>query len=395
MLAQFLTLFFSRLLNFFNSVVVVKALGPEKIGYSAILQSVTHQFGVLNELGLSELAAREKNSPDFAQLCTDIIFFRFTCFVVAALLGLCILAFFPALSLPPLIIAILGFAIFKNAIDPMFYFRATGQMRIYYLVGMVAPVCVTVFYLLFLETFLFRGIDFIAIHLSVGVVNLLLFAIMMRSIGVQRPNLRRSIDHVIKNWKLANCSIVAMTIAACQIFVAALVLDLSEMGLVRAAVILLVPAEILFTVVQNYFFPRVMDWARDGTVRKQCGHWLKTFAAPVGLVFCFLAFFPWEVIDVVLGKDFEFSAVYLAIVLVGKIVLIYTIPCQVVLWTDKTNNAITMATLAILIVFICLGIPIIAIGGKIGLALSSVSIDVVFAAYALYFTFFRRGTSRD
>ena len=111
--------------------------------------------------------------------------------------------------------------------------------------------------------------------------------------------------------------------------------------------------------------------------------------------FCFLAFFPWEVINVVLGKDFEFSVAYLAIVLVGKIVLIYTIPCQVVLWTDKTNNAITMATLAILIVFICLGIPIIAIGGTIGLALSSVSIDVVFAAYALYFTFFRRGTCRD
>ena len=101
MLTQFLTLFFSRLLNFFNSVVAVKALGPEKIGYTAILQSVTHQYGVFNEFGLSELAVREKNSPDFAQLCTDIIFFRFTCFVVAAFLGLCILAFFPALLLPP------------------------------------------------------------------------------------------------------------------------------------------------------------------------------------------------------------------------------------------------------------------------------------------------------
>ena len=218
---------------------------------------------------------------------------------------------------------------------------------------------------------------------------------MVKSLGFHRPSLRRSLNHLLRNWKLALSSTTNMTIASCQIFVAAWVLDLSEMGLVRAAVILLVPAEILFTVVQNYFFPRVMDWARDGTVRKQCGHWLKTFAAPVGLVFCFLAFFPWEVINVVLGKDFEFSVAYLAIVLVGKIVLIYTIPCQVVLWTDKANNAITMATLAILIVFICLGIPIIAIGGTIGLALSSVSIDVVFAAYALYFTFFRRGTCRD
>ena len=152
-LTQFLTLFFSRLLNFFNSVVAVKALGPEKIGYTAILQSVTHQYGVFNEFGLSELAVREKNSPDFAQLCTDIIFFRFTCFVVAAFLGLCILAFFPALLLPPVMLAILGFAIFKNAIDPMFYFRATGRMLTYYLIGIVAPICVAIFYLLFLQTY--------------------------------------------------------------------------------------------------------------------------------------------------------------------------------------------------------------------------------------------------
>ena len=115
---QFLTLFFSRLLNFFNSVVVVKTLGLEKIGYSAILQSVTHQFGVLNELGLSELAAREKNSLGVYSIVHRYHFFPFHMFYCRGSLGLCIFRFFPSFVTSPPDNCDLGFCDFQECNRP-------------------------------------------------------------------------------------------------------------------------------------------------------------------------------------------------------------------------------------------------------------------------------------
>jgi O-antigen/teichoic acid export membrane protein len=374
---QMVLLFFGRLLNLLNSVNIVKFLEPEKLGVSTILQAANNQASCVTDFGLNDLASREKNNPSVNEIYLSIVYFRLFASLLLASVSIPIYMLYFTETVPSYLFAFLILSIVKTSLDTVFYYRNSLQMGLYYLINILPPASVMVFYFIYLESFSIAGIDFIVVATSAFTGNIILLAMMLRNTGRVKFDFIYIINLISKNWKLSLASAIAMTSASIPIFISAYVLDLIEMGYLRATLILLIPFDILISGTFGYLYPKVVDWNKADTFKLETYNYV-TYVGSISVVaILVISILANTIITKILGSDFYFSFLYLVIIMIGKLIFFIFLPFNIYVLLDKKNARPLLSASLIALTSLSISIPLIRTYGLAGLALSQTIADIL------------------
>ncbi len=382
-LKEIIILATSRAINLYNSVGIVKIMGPENIGISTLMQSYTSISAIGYDYALNEIILKSQRKNNANDLYATVLFLRLLLASTISIIIILLAFAIDWIKAPIYIICFVIFAIIKNSIDPLLIYRNTGKMDIYYSVGIISPIMVAIIYSLLNEKYIFAGIDFITINLSLFLVNIILLLKWIKKLDKIKIRLKKVIFLIKNNWGISLGSIINTITFSMQLIIAGLILGVGEIGVMRASLILVLPLELIYQVIQNKTFIDVKNIIdrndANNLIYDEVKKNSRLFVIPVLLAMII----PENFIQQILGHDYKYSHSFFVIVAVSKFMLIVSAPLTLSMYLIDGRKAILESSLLMFITMF-IAIPFVYYFHLIGLALSMFLVDAMLPAYGFY-----------
>jgi O-antigen/teichoic acid export membrane protein len=382
-MVQLFFLGLGKLISLCNSVYIIKLLGAEKIGVSTLMQSYTNLSSIGYDFALNEIILKSQKKDNENQLFINAIIFRL---LIAIALGIVI--FFLARLIIPLegeayLIGFLVFAILKNSIDPLIIYRNSEKMELYYIIGIISPIMVSVIYLSMNKDRVFTGLDFISVHATMFIGNLILLGAWLKNITEIKVKIKPIVELIRNNWAITLGSMVHTLTFSFQIIIAGMLLNLEDLGVMRASMILVLPLELAYSVMQNKTFIYLKSLVGRDDSRDVIFKTARRSLLVYGIGIILLMLIPESFFSKILGYDYRYNHEFFIIVGVGKLILIIMAPISLSMYLLQGRGAILNSSVVMFIVML-LTTVLTYYFSLVGLALSMVIVDLTLPLYGFW-----------
>ncbi|KYD26377.1 flippase [Geobacillus stearothermophilus] len=409
LIENFLSLAILQGLNYFLPFItlpyLVRVLGPENYGLVAFAQAFVQFFVLITDYGFNlsatnQISVERDNHEKLRSIFSSVFVTKILLMIIALVTFSLLLVFVPKFKENQLLYLLTFGTVIGNTLFPVWFFQGLEVMKYITFLNVIIKISSTFGIFLFVKTSddilllpLINSISFIV----VGVISLIIIK-KNYNIYLLLPTIKEVREQLIKGWHVFLTTISISLYTNANTFILGMLTNNTIVGYYSSAEKLISAANGMMQPITQVFFPyigRVANNSKEQAVIIIIKLLKNTFLI-VGIVTVIIFIFSKEIVSLTLGEQYLESAKVLKILsIIPTLVLISNIVAiQGLVNFNKSRYVSQIAITAGIINLIAA--PLFILQYKhIGLAISTVIVEVIVVVQGFYFFYKKVLMERD